>query len=324
MPINNADLIYRRPALLSDATPAQNGGRMLSSAIVSGVKNNVFPDTRSSERNAGSDVWRKLFVHVASAGNEPLLDTLACVSEASPGDDFTLLYEGTATDTQDQVSGRPYGLGLVADAAAAGAVELAVQLEGGAAAAALEPIQAGDVLRLSPMSNPVDLEVAAVVASSGLLTIQLAAPLANAVLAGTVAASVLQVGTLQASVTAPAITSAAGTLAGISARNRGGVAQAWGLTFTSATDFRLDGDTLGGAVATGTTLADFSPANSGTGSPYFVIPAGAWGGAWVAGDTVAFETTPAAAGLWLRRITPAGATRTDNNAIRLLVVGESE
>ncbi len=323
MPIANTDILYRRAALADDATPAQNGGRMLATAITSDVKNNLFPDTRAAERTNGSDVWRKLFLHVSTLANEALLDAAACLQAPTAGDDFALLYAGTAVDTQDQVTGRPYGIGTAA-AAYAGDIDLVLTVEGGAAALALDPIRAGDSLRITPAGTPVDVVVDSVFVSGSTLTATLTATLAAAVAAGSPVAAVLPLGEISAAVDAPVLTSAAGTLSAISPRNRGGVQQVWTLVFTSSTAFRLDGDTLGASVATGTTTADFAPNNSGLSAPYFAIPASAWGGTWASGDTVVFTTTPAAAGLWLRRVTPAGAAPSVNNGAAVLVFGESE
>lgn len=324
MPIANTDIIYRRAALNSDDTPAQNGGRMLATAITSAVKNNLFPDTRTAERTNGSDVWRKLFVHISTTGNEQFLDATASLQAPTAGDDFTLLYGGTATDTQDQVSGRPYGIGTTTAAAAIGDTTLALVVEGGAAAIALDPIRAGDTLRIAPAGTPVDVVVDSVLASGSTLTATLTAQLAVAVAAGTHVAAVLPLGNIGASVNVPTITSAAGTLSAVLPKNRGGVQQVWTLTFTSTTAFRLDGDTLGADVATGSIAADFSPSNTGLAAPYFTIAANTWGGAWAIGDTVVFTTTPAAPGLWMRRVTPAGSAPAANNGAAVLVMGESE
>lgn len=325
MPINNTDLTYRRAALLSDEIPAQNGGRMTGTAITTAVKNNLFPDTRSAERTNGSDLWRKLFIHVASTGNEQLMDASASLQALTNGDDYVLLYPGTATDTQDGTStARPYGIGTVSAAEVAGATSLSVTVEGGSAAIALNPIRAGDTLRLSPASSPVDVVIDTVTPSGNVLSLTLSAPLAADVAAGTIAASVLPLGNVQSVVSTPVKTSDAGTLSSILGRNKGAVEQSWTITFTSATAYRLDGDTLGASVATGSTTADFSPNNSAVSAPYFHIPASSWGGTWATGDTVTFTTTAAAAGLWLRRVTPAGAAATVSNGASVLVMGESE
>lgn len=61
MPILDNEIVWRPAALMSDVTPAQNGGRMAFSQLVSGVKNNLFPDVSQSERLAGAVKWRKAF-----------------------------------------------------------------------------------------------------------------------------------------------------------------------------------------------------------------------------------------------------------------------
>lgn len=54
MPILDNEIVWRPAALMSDTTPAQNGGRMGYAQLVSGVKNNLFPDVSQAERTAGS------------------------------------------------------------------------------------------------------------------------------------------------------------------------------------------------------------------------------------------------------------------------------
>ena len=66
MPIAGNELIFRRAALASDTVPAQNGGRMTSAAVVSSVKNNLFPDVTQAQRLAGAEHYRKVFLHVAA------------------------------------------------------------------------------------------------------------------------------------------------------------------------------------------------------------------------------------------------------------------
>ena len=73
MPILDNEIIWRPAALMSDTVPAQNGGRMTLSQLVSGVKNNLFPDVSQSERTAGSTKWRKAFVHINSADRKSVV-----------------------------------------------------------------------------------------------------------------------------------------------------------------------------------------------------------------------------------------------------------
>lgn len=331
MPISGNELIFRRAALASDTTPAQNGGRMTASAITSAIKNNLFPDVTQAQRLAGAEHFRKLFLHVASAIDAPLIDARVFLEDVTPGDDYVLLYAGSHSDTQDAVIGRSYGVGRLVGAVAADAVSMVVDFEH-AEFASWRPVRAGDSLRVANMpatgggGHEVLATVDAVVWAGRQASITLTGELGQAFdpAAGAVTvASVLAHASVQAGATVPEVTSAAGTVAGAPAgSNRGSILQAWTLTFTSATVFRLDGDTLGAIVATGSIAADFAPANP-AGGAYFSLPASAWGGAWAAGDTLTFSTTPAAVPLWLRRVVPAGAGSLAGDGVAVGVQGES-
>lgn len=332
MPIASNELIFRRSALLSDSVPAQNGGRMTAAAITSAVKNNLFPDVTQAQRTAGASHARKLFLHVASAAEVAFLDARLFLEDITPGDDYVLLYAGTQSDTEDAVIGRPYGVGRLVSAVAADATVLLVDFEH-AEFATWRPVRAGDVLRLAniPATGGTGAEVLATVDSvtwaGARATVTLAAALGavfDPVAGAVTVASVIGQASVQASATAPVVvTSAAGTYTGTpGGSNRGTVAQAWTLVFTSPTGYRLDGDTLGAAVATGSVSADFAPANPG-GGVYFSLPASGWGGTWSAGDTLTFGTTPATVPLWLRRVVPAGAGSVAGDGVVVGVQGES-
>lgn len=331
MPIASNELIFRRSALLSDAVPAQNGGRMTAAAITSAVKNNLFPDVTQAQRAAGASHARKLFLHVASVSEVAFMDTRLFLEDITPGDDYVLLYAGTQSDTEEAVIGRPYGVGRLVSAVAAEATTLLVDFEH-AEFATWRPIRASDVLRVAniPATGGVGTEVLATVDSvtwaGARATVTLTAALGavfDPVAGAVTVASVIGQASVQASASAPVVTSAAGTHTGTPAgSNRGSVAQAWTLTFTSQTAYRLDGDTLGAAVATGSVSADFAPVNPG-GGVYFSLPASGWGGTWTAGETLTFSTTPATVPLWLRRVVPAGAGSVAGDGVVVGVQGES-
>jgi len=122
-------------------------------------------------------------------------------------------------------------------------------------------------------------------------------------------ASVIPLGDVLPLVAAGSVTSTAGTFneSALSVVPRSALEDAWTLTFTSASAYSVTGASTGALAAVGSTLASYAPANTEFGGPYFTLPAAAFGGAFVAGDTVTFTTRPAARGLWLRRIVPAGA-----------------
>ena len=91
MPILDNEIVWRPSALVSDSTPAQNGGRMANALLVSGVKNNLFPDVSQAERLAGSVKWRKAFVHVNSAQDTALLNVRLFLDALTPAGDFVLV-----------------------------------------------------------------------------------------------------------------------------------------------------------------------------------------------------------------------------------------
>lgn len=93
----------------------------------------------------------------------------------------------------------------------------------------------------------------------------------------------------------------------IEIRNNGGVTERWRINFTSTTAFQVIGENLG-VIATGTTGVDCSPANQLTGQPYFTIRAAGWGAGWAAGNQLRFNSTSAAAPIWIARTVLPGAT----------------
>ena len=129
MPILDNEIVWRPAALMSDVTPAQNGGRMAFSQLVSGVKNNLFPDVSQSERLAGAVKWRKAFIHVNSAQDTALLNVRLFLDSLTPGGDFVVFQPGTQTDTEDQIVGRPYGIGTLYAPIVGGAVQIQVACE---------------------------------------------------------------------------------------------------------------------------------------------------------------------------------------------------
>ena len=328
MPIVDNDFVWRQPRAISNTTPAQNGGRMSTTAITSGVKNNIFPDVSQAQRTAGITQFRKAFVHVASASNIELLDGRVFISQVTPADDWVTIHLGTQTDTEDQITGRAYGAApLVTDAEATDQV-LLVAMEWLPAASALEPFQAGDVLRISDGVNEEWHEIDSVVADSSndFLEVTLVGQLAHAFDSDdTLVSSCIEAASVLASISDVVVTSATGgTLnsASLVAHNKGATHDTITLTFTSATAFSAAG-LIAGSLGNGTRSADFSPTNSGTASAYFTIPSTAWGGTFAAGNTVVFTLNPASIPIWYRREVPAGAGSLANDSVVVSVYGES-
>jgi hypothetical protein len=232
-------------------------------------------------------------------------------------------------------SERQFGAGQLDVNATALDTTIDVLTEGGAA----DPIfVAGDTIRISDktsVSDPGNNEEFQVIAGGGVsylgdvATLTLVGALVNSYAAGigTRIASVIEPGTINATFDTVVNSSAAGTFddatpGNIVVDNIGGVEQDWTLTFTSATVFNITGNTLG-LVCTGTVSTTTAPNNTDFTKPFFTILAAAFGGTFVATETITFSTRPAALPVWHKRIVPAGATAIGNNNFILAVDGES-
>jgi len=100
------------------------------------------------------------------------------------------------------------------------------------------------------------------------------------------------------------------------------IEQTWTLTFSDAGNYTISGDTVG-AVGAGTILADFSPLNPAFSKPYFTLEFEGFGGTWAAGNTIVFQTHPAAVPIWEKRVVPAGVSSLANNKVTAVITGES-
>lgn len=109
----------------------------------------------------------------------------------------------------------------------------------------------------------------------------------------------------------------------IEVTNEGSVRERWRVEFTSATAFRIVGETLG-EVATGDTSTDVSPTNPATGAPYFTLRAGGWSTGWDTGNVVRFNTEGAHAPIWINRTTlPGDNTQDPVDQFRLELRGDA-
>lgn len=80
--------------------------------------------------------------------------------------------------------------------------------------------------------------------------------------------------------------------------NRDSIEERWALVFTSVTDFRIIGETVG-EIGVGSTMGDTSPINPMTNEPYFTIPQGSWGSGWSANNVVRLNTSSAKYPVWI-------------------------
>lgn len=327
MPLSSIDIVFRKPAAVSDLPV--NGGRMTANLIASGVKNALFPDVRNAERVSGSSKWRKAFVHFAPADNSLALDVKLIAWAPTSADDRILIRIGTHTDTQAEMLAtppRPYGAASVTGALSAGTSTIATLPEDvtDGIFVANDIIYVSDKISISAIDgNEEYAEIDSVSTVGNITTLTLKAPLQYGYTAPRVS-SVLAMGDVLATAFGKSVSSIAGSFdeAQLTLAPRSAVADTFTLTFTSPTAFNATG-AAAGTLGSGTIGSTFSPTNSPFSGPYFTLPATAWSGAFLAGESVSFTTAPAAVPVWYQRIVPAGASSFAANSFSLAVDCES-
>jgi len=334
MSIVGSELIWRK-AQQNVSGPA-NGGRMSAIAIPNAVKNSIFPDVPASERTAGSTSYRKVFVHIANDDDLTLIRSRLFVETFTPGDDSITIFLGTQTDTESGITGseRLYGGGQLNANVSGGATSIQVLTEG----AALDYFKAGDLVRVSDQTSVEDpsgnteyktIATGGVSYAGDVATLTLESGLDNGYTASeTRVSSVLEAGDVVGAVSNFSVTAAGSgdyddTTYPVEVDSIGGVNETWTLTFTSATQFSCTGATEG-SVGTGNVSSDFQPSNGDYSKPFFVLRSAGFSGSFQAGDTITFETTPAAIPVWYRRDIPAGASSLSGNRVVVGIDGESE
>lgn len=336
MAVVRADLKIFRSQVFNDT--ASNGGRQSSPPIevVSGVVGNVFQDAGESERAAGSTKFRKVFFDNHETTGLKLFNATVYQENFTPGDDDILFFPATAPrDIQSDITGVTsfFGSGALDSAVIAGATSIDVEVFDGA----LTYFRNGDLIRISDKSDIDDSgnveEFIRVHPSTPISVLGdvITLPLETALLNGfglspqTRVGSIVEHGDLETALTNLLVTSGSGTFTAslVTFDNEGTIDQDWTITFTSATDFDVSGDVVG-SVGSGTISGTFAPGNPDFGgAPYFTIPTGAWGGTFVAADTVEFTTIPSQIPIWMMRIIPAGAASLAANKAVFVMDGES-
>lgn len=328
-------------------------GRMSDNQIVTGVVQNLFPHVTSSQRAAGYfdfyGAWWQVADDDDGTGVDPqLFQDFPTLSD----DDYVLMFAMDDRDAIDDITGyatgndteEKYGTAMLTANITAGDTTFDVEVKNAAMASGNDAIfRDGDTIKVTDKTTATavsgneethTIDGTPVVASDGVtitLTIADSGGFANGFTAdGSVArcSSIYEPASdIEASATTAVVTSTAGTFDDstypIVLDHIGSVDEDWTLTFTDASHFRLDGDSLGTGVATGDITTDFTPTNSGRSKPYFTIEADAFGGTFEAGDTITFTTKPAAVHIGLKRVVPAGSGSLSNNKVPLALIVEA-
>lgn len=332
MTILDSELQCFKSAVVGDTSA--NGGRMSNVQVISGVVQNVWPHVLKAERDAGSSKFRKLFYKVANDADETLLAAQHWLDAPTAAGDYVTAWPGTQRDTQADITGseRKYGCANLQANAVLGASTLVVEVEN---AALTGMFVNGDTIRVTDKATPSSLTgneelhtISGVPVVAGLqVTITIAGVLANnyTTAAGGRVMSIYSFGDIACAVD-NWVETGAGTYDEatypVRCDNIGTREETWTLTFSDAGNFTVSGDTVG-SLGAGTILADFAPLNPAFSKPYFTLDFEGFGGTWAAGNTIVFQTHPAARSMWEKRVVPAGSASLANNKVTSVTSGES-
>lgn len=334
MTILASELLFYKSATVGAAST--NGGRLSASWLRSGGPNNVWPHALKAERLAGSTLYRKIFAKIANDADESLLASKIWNDIVTPGDDYQSFFVGTQRDTQADITGseRIYGCAALNTDITSGGSVIVVDVEHSDLTVMFVN---GDPIRITDMTSPTastgneeDLTISGVPVVSGTeVTITVSETIGNdyTVASSARVMSIYSPGTISATSDNWAETSTSGTYDETTypatPDNIGTIEETWTLAFTSATEFSITGDTVGLLATTGDTSTAFAPINSDFSKPFFTLSASGWGGTWAIGDTIVFQTHPAAVAIWLKRVIPVACPSLSNNKNVTALRGES-
>jgi len=317
MPIIDSELLTYKSTGVTDVA-ATNGGRMSANRSVSGVKNNLFPDIGRAERTAGGTVVRKEFYKIANDSDLSALNARLWQDRPTAGDEYAWWVLATQRNFQSELSGaeEKHGAANLSTNAVAASSTIVVTVENAALTGMFRnggAIVISDKVSATSTTGNEEFHVisGAPVVVGLQVTITTTSVLANSytVAAGTRVSTVYENAEIKCSVSNWVETGAGTfdeTTYPVLCDNIGTIEQTWTLTFTDPTHFTVSGDTVG-AVGTGATGADFAPSNPAFTKPYFTLYFAGFGGTWAGGNTIVFQTHPAAIGYFIYRQTPAGA-----------------
>ncbi|WP_180113410.1 hypothetical protein [Acinetobacter sp. YH12073] len=104
----------------------------------------------------------------------------------------------------------------------------------------------------------------------------------------------------------------------IEVSNMGAIEEKWALIFTSATEFRIIGESVG-QIGTGNTTSDTAPPNPSDGTPYFKVKALGFGGGWSSGNVLRFNTAGANFPIWAARTVKQGISSVIDDSFQIQV-----
>jgi hypothetical protein len=275
------------------------GGRMNESAIIaSGVKYAAFPAITSDQRTNGAEIYRKL--HMANRNGEtPLDEGTLKVHYTIGGNTYMASDKGSATPGN---SGAVTGVNITSGTMTYNTGQLTLQFSS----------QADDVT--------CDYAQRCFSFSGNVATVALGEQVPYAFdSADTTAGVAVELGDLITSLSIVQNTSTSGgfSVDACSLKNTGAAYDEITFTFTSGTGFTAVG-LHEGNLGNGTINGTFAPLNKRTSVPLLSVPPSAWSGVWAPGDVLKIGLIPAARGLWIKNIIPAGTGHTAINTLKTL------
>ncbi len=339
MTILESELLLLKSITVSDDDT--NGGKMNNNAsVTSGVTNNVWPSVFKAERTAGSTKYRKLFYKIANDDDLTLYSPQLWLDIVTPGDDWMVMFAGTQTDTQADITGSEALFGcatLNADASSSDTtVDVEVEDSSLLPAGSFPIFYDGQTIRITDKATPSGtgneemhvINGTPSVVSGNVIRITLTDALGYDF---TTANSSRVMGVYEPSDAATSIDSWVETVAGDGSFDHdtyalgddiGTIEESYTLTFSSATAFSVV-DSSSASVGSGTTSADFAPTNSDVSKPLFTLESAGWSGTFASGDEITFSTHPASIPIWQKRVVPAGAGSLSGDKTTVVLTGES-
>jgi hypothetical protein len=316
---------------------AAHGGRMSNNMITSGEEENVFRNKSSADRAAGCIEYEKVFAKAADDADATLVVTRAYLAKPCEGDDWCTIFAGTQTDVLSAITGwetgadakTKYGTAWVTTNVVAASQTIKVTVDNALLlAAGVDRIfRVGDKCKLADDSNSEEIEIAALAENGLEITVTTVAAISRnyTTAAHSRLSSIMEIGTVATSSAAVGHTGGADynhTGYAPLLDNIGTLEEQVLFTFADSTNFTATGDTLLG-LGSGTVGADFTITNTVLFKPLAKFYAAGWSGLTIAGgDTFTARLHPAAAPIWQKRQTPAGAGSVSYSNVNLVVTGE--
>lgn len=108
----------------------------------------------------------------------------------------------------------------------------------------------------------------------------------------------------------------------IGVSNAGVVQERWALIFTSTTQVRVVGETVG-QVAEAQSIANvIAPNNPATGEPYFTVSPGGWGTGWAIGNVLRFNIIASNFPVWIARTIQQGPATEESDSFCVQIRGD--